>query len=342
MRLRLPLMMLLLPMLLLLMLHVVVVTVVFLWRTARRVIICRGGDIILMHRESGTRRMLLVSIGVAVGKGGPRGKRRRLLLQVTAALATASCSEHSVVVMNTVLIESGVLRLLLMRLICPLVRKVGMLLVRRNVMLASAAVTLDRGGRVAVDGVLEALARPVKVVLRHLIHTADAAAATVASAAVWLIHHPDATGVMLPLPLAAVALLPFSGDGGCARVDLPQSSVKLQFRCKPERGERKKRLRWVDRRREWRKEITVKSGEGSGIIGIDNPHNVSVSRVNARFPICVVSPRGRKEGREREKRRSHPAAQLGSLSLPPSLSILLTVNFSARRRRPTASACVPR
>ena len=111
---------------------------------------------------------------------------------------------------------------------------------------AAAAVTLDRGGRVAVDGVLEALARPVKVVLRHLIHT-DADAAAVASAAVWLIHHPDATGVMLPLPLAAVAaLLPFSGDGGCARVDLPQSSVKLQFRCKPERGERKKRLRRID------------------------------------------------------------------------------------------------
>ena len=307
MRLRLPLMMLLLPMLLLLMLHVVVVTVVFLWRTARRVIICRGGDIILMHRESGTRRMLLVSIGVAVGKGGPRGKRRRLLLQVTAALATASCSEHSVVVMNTVLIESGVLRLLLMRLICPLVRKVGMLLVRRNVMLASAAVTLDRGGRVAVDGVLEALARPVKVVLRHLIHTADAAAATVASAAVWLIHHPDATGVMLPLPLAAVALLPFSGDGGCARVDLPQSSVKLQFRCKPEREEEEIE---VDRRGEWGeeggKEITVKSGEGGGIIGIDNPHNVSVSRVNAHFPICVVSPRVRKEGREKSAEVTRP------------------------------------
>ena len=71
-------------------------------------------------------------------------------------------------------------------------------------MLASAAIALDRGGRVAVDGVLEALARPVKVVLRHLIH---ADAATVASAAVWLIHHPDATGVMLPLPLLPLPLL---------------------------------------------------------------------------------------------------------------------------------------
>ena len=70
---------------------------------------------------------------------------------------------------------------------------------------SAAAVTLDRGGRVAVDGVLEALSRPVKVVLRHLIHAADA---TVASAAVWLIHHPDATGVMLPLPLAAAEELP--------------------------------------------------------------------------------------------------------------------------------------
>ena len=73
-------------------------------------------------------------------------------------------------------------------------------------MLTPAAVTLDRGGRVAVDGVLEALARPVKVVLRHLIHT-DADAAAVASAAVWLIHHPDATGVMLPLPLLPLPFL---------------------------------------------------------------------------------------------------------------------------------------
>ena len=73
-------------------------------------------------------------------------------------------------------------------------------------MLASAAIALDRGGRVAVDGVLEALARPVKVVLRHLIPAA-ADAATVASAAVWLIHHPDATGVMLPLPLLPLPFL---------------------------------------------------------------------------------------------------------------------------------------
>ena len=71
---------------------------------------------------------------------------------------------------------------------------------------STAAVTLDRGGRVAVDGVLEALSRPVKVVLRHLIH-ADTAAAAVASAAVWLIHHPDATGVMPPLPLLPLPFL---------------------------------------------------------------------------------------------------------------------------------------
>ena len=101
----------------------------------------------------------------------------------------------------------------------------------RKVMLATAAVALDRGGRVAVDGVLEALARPVKVVLWHLIHATAADVAS--SAAVWLIHHPDATGVMLPLAGSSI----LSVGGGDARVDLPQSSVKLQFRSKPEREE---------------------------------------------------------------------------------------------------------
>ena len=54
---------------------------------------------------------------------------------------------------------------------------------------------LDRGGRVAVDGVLEALPGAAKVVLRHLAHAAAAAVAA--------IHHPDATGgaLLLLLPL---------------------------------------------------------------------------------------------------------------------------------------------
>ena len=51
------------------------------------------------------------------------------------------------------------------------------------------------------------------------------------------------------------------------------------------------------------KEITVmrarreRDGRELGIIGIDNPHNVSVSRMNAHFPICVVSPRERERER---------------------------------------------
>ena len=73
-----------------------------------------------------------------------------------------------------------------------------------------------------------------------------------------------------------------------------------------------------------------RDGRELGIIGIDNPHNVSVSRMNAHFPICVVSPRERERARRRgrrraEKRRSH-RAELGSLNP----SILLTVNFSRR------------
>ena len=121
-----------------------------------------------------------------------------LVLQVTAARIGRGGGEGSIV-MNAVLIENGMLLLmLLILLMAPLLLEVGLLLVRvmRKLMLA---VTLDCGGRVAVDGVLEALPRPAKVVLWHLIH----AAADVASA-VWLIHHPDATGVMLPL----AALLP--------------------------------------------------------------------------------------------------------------------------------------
>lgn len=121
-----------------------------------------------------------------------------LVLQVTAARIGRGGGEGSIV-MNTVLIENGMLLLmLLILLMAPLLLEVRLLLVRmmRKLMLA---VTLDCGGRVAVDGVLEALPRPAKVVLWHLIH----AAADVASA-VWLIHHPDATGVMLPL----AALLP--------------------------------------------------------------------------------------------------------------------------------------
>ena len=128
-----------------------------------------------------------------------------LVVQVTPAAAAARIGRgdgEDAIVMNTVLIENRVLLLFL--LVAPLVLEVGLLLVMmmmmRKVMLAdAAAVTLDCGGRVAVDGVLEALPRPAKVVLWHLIH----AAADVASA-VWLIHHPDATGVMLPL----AALLP--------------------------------------------------------------------------------------------------------------------------------------
>ena len=122
-----------------------------------------------------------------------------LVLQVTAARMGRGGGEGSIV-MNTVLIENGMLLLMLLTLLmAPLLLEVRLLLVRmmRKLMLA---VTLDCGGRVAVDGVLEALPRPAKVVLWHLIH---AAAADVASA-VWLIHHPDATGVMLPL----AALLP--------------------------------------------------------------------------------------------------------------------------------------
>ena len=121
-----------------------------------------------------------------------------LVLQVTAARIGRGGGEGSIV-MNAVLIENGMLLLMLLTLLmAPLLLEVRLLLVRmmRKLMLA---VTLDCGGRVAVDGVLEALPRPAKVVLWHLIH----AAADVASA-VWLIHHPDATGVMLPL----AALLP--------------------------------------------------------------------------------------------------------------------------------------
>ena len=195
----------------------------------------------------------------------------------------------------------------------------------RKVMLAAAAVALDRGGRVAVDGVLEALARPVKVVLWHLIHATAADVAS--SAAVWLIHHPDATGVMLPLAPRSLRV------GGGARVDLPQSSVKLQFRCKPEREEReKKRVRWSGRMGEG-KEITVMRRRAragwtmSGlrerklcIIGIDNRHNVSVSRMNAHFPICVVSPRG--TGRA-GKRRSHR-------DRAPSIPLFSSMSISVR------------
>ena len=154
--------------------------------------------------------------------------------------------------MNSVL--NGVLLLmLLLLLMAPLLLEVGLLLgmVMRMMMLAAAtaaAVTLDCGGRVAVDGVLEALPRPAKVVLWHLIHAA--AAADVASAA-WLIHHPDATGVMLPLHWPRLSLLLLLLLGGGARVDLPQSSVKLQFRCKPER-EKKRRVR-LGGRGEWGK-----------------------------------------------------------------------------------------
>ena len=198
-----------------------------------------------------------------------------------------------------------------------------LMVLMRKVVLAATAVALDRGGRVAVDGVLEALARPVKVVLWHLIHATAADVAS--SAAVWLIHHPDATGVMLPLAPRSLRV------GGGARVDLPQSSVKLQFRCKPEREEReKKRVRWGGRMGEG-KEITVmrrraRAGWTTGlrerklcIIGIDNRHNVSVSRMNAHFPICVVSPRA--TGRA-EKRRSHPTATgLPSIPLFSSMSI---------------------
>ena len=228
-----------------------------------------------------------------------------LVVQVTPAAAAARIGRgdgEDAIVMNTVLIENRVLLLFL--LMAPLVLEVGLLLLlvmmmrRRKVMLAdAAAVTLDCGGRVAVDGVLEALPRPVKVVLWHLIHAAAAAAAAVASA-VWLIHHPDATGVMLPLAAARCSLLPLPLLlGGGARVDLPQSSVKLQFRYKPEREER--RGGELGRSTDGRtgrmgegKEITVmlakreRDGRGSrrgaggrelGIIGIDNPHNVSVS-----------------------------------------------------------------
>ena len=121
-----------------------------------------------------------------------------LVLQVTAARIGRGGGEGSIV-MNAVLIENGMLLLmLLILLMAPLLLEVGLLLVRVMWKLM-LAVTLDCGGRVAVDGVLEALPRPAKVVLWHLIH----AAADVASA-VWLIHHPDATGVMLPL----AALLP--------------------------------------------------------------------------------------------------------------------------------------
>ena len=227
-----------------------------------------------------------------------------LVVQVTPAAAAAAArigrgDGEDAIVMNTVLIENRVLLLFL--LMAPLVLEVGLLLVmmmmRRKVMLAdAAAVTLDCGGRVAVDGVLEALPRPVKVVLWHLIHAAAAAAAV--ASAVWLIHHPDATGVMLPLAAARCSLLPLPLLlGGGARVDLPQSSVKLQFRYKPEREERRggELGRSTDRRTGRMgegKEITVmlakreRDGRGSrrgaggrelGIIGIDNPHNVSVS-----------------------------------------------------------------
>ena len=67
--------------------------------------------------------------------------------------------------MNTVLIE----KLLLLLLMTPLLLEVGLLLLLLvMVKLSGGCVPLARGGRVAVDGVLEALPGAAKVVLRHL------------------------------------------------------------------------------------------------------------------------------------------------------------------------------
>ena len=60
-----------------------------------------------------------------------------------------------------------------------------------------------------------------------------------------------------------------------------------------------------------------REGRELGIIGIDNPHNVSVSRMNAHFPICVVSPRER--GGSLKNAEVTKPGRACSLGLPQSL-----------------------
>ena len=64
-----------------------------------------------------------------------------------------------------------------------------------------------------------------------------------------------------------------------------------------------------------------RDGRELGIIGIDNPHNVSVSRMNAHFPICVVSPRERERESEEEGEEEGRKTQKspGRTGIPQSL-----------------------
>ena len=91
------------------------------------------------------------------------------------------------------------------------------------------------------------------------------------------------------------------------------------------------------------KEITVmrgrdgrsageREGRELGIIGIDNPHNVSVSRMNAHFPICVVSPRERERERERGRERrgggGQKNAEVTGPNWDPSIPLFSSLSIS--------------